>query len=661
MSKKVRLSLAAIVTIQSLLTLGVVVLTMSGTSYFVGKQSLHKKNTNVLLSQSKSISTLVEKEIANRQLQLVNIGKIDAVSSMDTNQQKDVLLAEIEKWGFKDLFISDTNGNIYYPTHDVIKQQKDEQFFIDIMTNETMITNPYAEKENKFAIVTISQHMKDDNGNLIGILCGTIELDSINQIVNELCLTESSYGFIFNEFGNFISHNNLDYVYDQIKIQSLFGKGLIESIDEIGFENIYSGLFDNKESLLSLNPINNTNWFVGTVVDKSEAEKLTFEMLQTQIILTVLAITFCLIITYFILRKYINKSLYGIKKQVDNLDNYKLQKVEIPNVKNDVSNMAYSLNEKIQVLTDIMKDIQNNGGIISENSDEMETLLEAINNQVNNTSCSVEEITSCLQEISAHIEQICQHIQNIDVDAKQSMNSTNESLNFAKNMESEAIQLHNEAVESKEKTEQIFNTTKDKIILALEEVKKIENISKITSSILDISNQTDLLALNAAIEAARAGEQGRGFAIVAGEVRKLADLSGKKVTDIEQTIAETLISVENLSKYSKELLHIVENDVFDNYEKLIESTERYKNNGVKVKNTALNLNKLANNISESIGHVNETTIEVSSTSEEVAKSAISIAEHMSEIEQQSVNILEKSSLNKKMSHTLMKLVNKFKF
>ncbi|MFC4769727.1 methyl-accepting chemotaxis protein [Effusibacillus consociatus] len=68
--------------------------------------------------------------------------------------------------------------------------------------------------------------------------------------------------------------------------------------------------------------------------------------------------------------------------------------------------------------------------------------------------------------------------------------------------------------------------------------EKIEETSKISELIKNISSQINILGINAAIEAARAGVHGRGFSIVAEEIRRLSDTTAESTKNIARQLHE---------------------------------------------------------------------------------------------------------------------------
>lgn len=216
-----------------------------------------------------------------------------------------------------------------------------------------------------------------------------------------------------------------------------------------------------------------------------------------------------------------------------------------------LGNLGESFNRMMDTLRDILKQtseitkhVSDAGRDMYLKNQDLKLVMEQVASSSNELAIGATEISEDIGEMSESVRQIEQKIVNY-------ANSTKD-MNTHSSMTIDLVEKGRNAVETQsvgmqrniEATNQVSQTIQ---VLA----RQADGISKITRTISELAEQTNLLSLNASIEAARAGEHGRGFAVVAQEVRKLAEESSSStkevftlVKGIEQGIKEAIANIQ---------------------------------------------------------------------------------------------------------------------
>lgn len=169
------------------------------------------------------------------------------------------------------------------------------------------------------------------------------------------------------------------------------------------------------------------------------------------------------------------------------------------------------------------------------------------------------DIVKTIQEISAGAEQQAEQSEQSAVLIQELEQGVNEITEYTEIMvltsetANHNTQKGSAAVSSLQKVSEQSRHSIEKVYEALMGLsEQSKQISKITNSITDISNQTNVLSLNAAIEAALAGTYGKGFSVIATEVRKLSLQTKESSLHIDTMVNELQASMADLQKYMLE-------------------------------------------------------------------------------------------------------------
>ncbi len=438
--------------------------------------------------------------------------------------------------------------------------------YIKMSSMKTLITIPKntkqlyisdVEKDDTYAdagtVLTVSvvEPILDNSGNFLGMIGVDFSADNLVEIVSDISTNNGMVGYLINQNGTILAATNTQNIGKQIS--DIYKDHSKEIIDNLNNNNKYSFVnkIDDQKTfniLIPLDSLKDNNNSLALLVNIPEIV-IVKENIKNAVITCILAVII-IIVFLIIINILIKKSIIDPILKVMHIS----EKLSSGNLTSDENNSLSKRKDEIGMIFNSIQNTQN----------KLSNIIKQILDTTNTMENASKNVSAGTMDLSNRTEKQRDDLKLIN----ETMTNTLKVIDKTTN----DIVLTNDKIQVlTNSSEHCYNLSKESMVIMEDITKATSEISNITKMIDDIAMQTNILALNASVEAARAGEQGKGFAVVASEVRNLAQTSQesvKNITNIVNTsiekiqdgnkkIKETMDALEDITNKARESSHIV--------------------------------------------------------------------------------------------------------
>lgn len=521
----------------------IIVLVLTGISYYISKSIISSYSENLLSSSIENQSNEIEAWL-NENLSSFQVAK----KAIEQTKPDDATLKQMLNGycGFNDnypdgLYIADENGNLI-TADDSSKKDSDPTssvWYEDGLTRVNMgFTDAYTNSDGE-AVISASGILNDGSDTL-KVISADLSLDRISIIVNSYIEMDDAEAFLVNpKDGSFLAHRDSSMISTKL---SDSGSSFLKDIGVKISEGDYS-LTEMDGNMAAFSEIEGTDWILVSYIPTSIIYK-DVESVRTDMIL---AGVVCLLILAVLIERVTQMTIRPVKELtniITAMTNGDFT-VEVKTKSNDeIGRMGRGVEKFVSTMQGMIASIYDVSDKLHSQADNSNTISAQMYDASTTQSQSMQELNNTVEQLSLSVNDIAQNATTLAMVVADTRKNSEEVDDKMK----ETVTISRQGKSDMQRVGAAMNDINDSVLHLQQAIDKVgkasTEITNITNVIAGIADQTNLLSLNASIEAARAGEAGKGFAVVAGEIGQLAQTSADSVHDIENLIHE----INNLVK-----------------------------------------------------------------------------------------------------------------
>ena len=548
------------------------------------------------------------------------------------------------------------DGSGWVPDADWVLVERD--WYVDGKDNEEFaFGEPYYDSMTGQVCVSASVHV--DYPKAVRVLASDVYLDVVANEISEICNQEEEDAFLVTKDSQtIIAHIN----------QEMMAVTLSEAEDSL-YKSIGTAITEEKSGILSvkgkdgtylvsLNPVEHTNWYLVTYVKE---KTVLSDLRQMEMVMAAIAVVAAVVLIVVILRM-MNRVVKPVKKMTDVIEKIAegdfSQNIETKG-NDEIAKMSSDMQLFIVNMRETISEIHDIAGWLERQSLENGEISESLKNsskkqeeEMERLEEMVEQLSKAAEEASAQMDSLAELIQQADSEGQTAEVLMQESVVMSKNGKKDMEQISTG-----------MGNIYSSISVLSEQISKVgESISQIgnmVNMIVEVAEETNLLSLNASIEAARAGEAGRGFSVVAEQIGKLAvnssaaaDEISKLTVEIQDTVEKALVHMNTSVDEVQENVGVVSeaSAAFEGlYEKVEETSHRVKQ-----------MIELVNKVDAVSVQMEEISQSQLQATEQIVQSADGLNQQTKNVATNSSSVAEEAEKLEAESKELMNHISKFR-